>query len=80
MKIIENFTCVRFVNHSNQQNYVFLTGGDEACISKIGMRGGQQVMQLVKPNGVGCFTTGKILHEFIHLLGELSHEISFDQT
>jgi Astacin (Peptidase family M12A) len=72
MEIIENFTCVRFVKYSNQQNFVFLTGGDDACISKIGMRGGRQEMQLLKSNGVGCFTTGKILHEFIHLLGEIA--------
>lgn len=85
--MIENSTCVKFVNHTTERNFVLITGGEDACISKIGRRGGKQVVKLVKPNGGGCHTTvmskkkpkiiqlshnkfqGKILHEFLHLLG-----------
>lgn len=68
--MIENSTCVRFVNYTNQSDFALITGGEDACISKIGKRGGKQLVVLVNPNGGGCLTAGKILHEFLHLLGK----------
>lgn len=69
MKTIENVTCVRFVNHTIEPDFVVVTGGLNACKSKIGRQGGKQVVKLIKPGGNGCFSKGKILHEFVHLLG-----------
>jgi Astacin (Peptidase family M12A) len=69
MRMIENSTCVRFVNYTDQADFVLVTSGANACKSMVGKRGGKQIMKLVKPNGGGCFGHGKILHEFLHLLG-----------
>lgn len=44
---IENSTCVRFVNYTDEADFVNVTwyeGG--SCKSKVGRRGGQQIMKL----------------------------------
>lgn len=68
MKSIENSTCVRFVNHTSEQDYVLITGGKDACISKIGRRGGKQAVKLVKPNGGGCHTAVRFAGALITVL------------
>lgn len=67
--MIENTTCVRFVNHTSEPDFAVVTSGSSICRSEVGRRGGRQKVKLVKPNGEGCFNRGKILHEFVHLLG-----------
>jgi hypothetical protein len=68
MKSIENSTCVRFVNHTTELDYVVITGGSDACISKVGRRGGKQVVKLVKPNGGGCHTVVSLFGEFLNFM------------
>lgn len=49
-QIIENSTCVRFVNYTNEEDFVNVTwysGG--SCKSKIGRRGGSQSMKMLTP-------------------------------
>jgi Astacin (Peptidase family M12A) len=63
--MIENKTCVTFVNYTNEKDFVNVTGSSsEICNSKVGRRGDQQVMMLL-----GCNYLGQFLHEFVHLLG-----------
>ena len=57
------------MNHTNEVDYVNITrsiGG--SCKSKVGRRGGQQLVKLVHATG-SCTKNANILHEFIHLLG-----------
>jgi hypothetical protein len=69
MNAVEDKTCVKFVNRTDQVDFVFITSGLGECKSKVGRMGGKQNMTLVKPNGYGCHSKGKILHEIVHLLG-----------
>jgi hypothetical protein len=67
IQIIENVTCVRFVNYTDEVDYVNITGKFfRSCKSKVGRRGGEQTVKL--PWGK-CNKTGHILHEFVHTLG-----------
>jgi len=53
---------------SSDTNYVKVTGAsDSGCWSSVGMRGGEQRLQL-RPSG--CMSSGTIQHEFIHALGQ----------
>ncbi|KAG5668446.1 hypothetical protein PVAND_016386 [Polypedilum vanderplanki] len=65
MDYISLYTCVIFVNQTNQNDYIFIKSGN-GCHSYIGKVGGSQEISLEKG---GCFIRGIILHELIHALG-----------
>uniref|UniRef100_V5H7C1 Metalloendopeptidase n=1 Tax=Ixodes ricinus TaxID=34613 RepID=V5H7C1_IXORI len=65
---LENKTCVRFVQRTDQTDYVNIVA-NEGCESHIGRVGGAQELSL----GPGCVWHGTILHEFLHALG-FEHE------
>ena len=62
---IEYYTCIKFVERTNQEDFVFVHSGD-GCSSNLGKIGGQQDISLAAD---GCFARGIIMHEFIHALG-----------
>ena len=62
-------TGIRFIARTNEPNFVTFRPSDE-CSSRIGMRGGQQFINL----GDGC-STGSTIHEIGHTVG-LWHEQS----
>lgn len=64
MNAIEAQTDIRFVEHSNQSNYVNIIRGS-GCWSYVGMTGGAQDLSL----GRGCDHEGVVIHEFVHALG-----------
>uniref|UniRef100_A0A1I8QC97 Metalloendopeptidase n=1 Tax=Stomoxys calcitrans TaxID=35570 RepID=A0A1I8QC97_STOCA len=68
---LEARTCVRFSEADDSEtNYVEITSESGGCFSSVGYRGNVQQMNLeVYPLGQGCFRTGTILHEFMHVLG-----------
>lgn len=69
-RVLENVTCLRFVKHSNESDYITFTGDTEYCSSKVGRRGGEQLIKLVNSTvGEGCFDLQSILHEIFHALG-----------
>jgi len=65
----ENKTSVRFVQRTNQQDYIEFvgTGNGNICSSALGRAGGRQVINYAG-NGRGC-----LVHEIGHAMG-LSHE------
>jgi hypothetical protein len=67
MKIIENSTCVKFIEHKNEKDFMTITGNSYHCGTKVGRRGGEQILSILD-NG-NCFKTPAILHELLHVLG-----------
>ncbi|XP_020492736.2 hatching enzyme 1.2 isoform X1 [Labrus bergylta] len=66
-QMISDYTCIHFVPHSNEYNYLeFKTG--KGCASFVGCRGGAQPLY----HSQKC-SVGNLCHEIIHALG-LHHE------
>ncbi len=65
----KNNTKIRFVQRTNQRNYVYFTD-DGGCYSYIGKVGRRQIISI----GSGC-STGNTIHEIGHAIG-LYHEQS----
>ncbi|KAM9339263.1 hatching enzyme 1.2-like [Symphorus nematophorus] len=66
-KMISKFTCIRFVPHTTEYNYLKFKDGN-GCASFVGCRGGGQALYYSKSCSVG-----NLCHELIHALG-LHHE------
>ncbi|CRK94348.1 CLUMA_CG007862, isoform B [Clunio marinus] len=62
---IERATCVRFVQHTTQTDFVDIVNGD-GCWSWMGRTGGRQELSL---DTNGCFWDGTAMHEAIHAIG-----------
>lgn len=65
---------MRFVNHTNETDFVTITGDTDHCSSKVGRRGGEQFIKLINSTvnitiGNNCFKIASIHHEIMHLLG-----------
>lgn len=71
MDDIEKYTCIRFVQRTQQKDYLQVHSG-EGCSSFIGRRRGKQDVSLRKN---GCMIRNKIVHEFIHAIG-FDHMVS----
>lgn len=65
---IERQTCIRFVRHTAEENFVDIVNGS-GCSSFVGRIGGSQALSLARP---GCVREGIIIHEALHALG-LAH-------
>ena len=63
----ENSTCLRFIERTNQNDYIYFTDAKESTCSSnsIGRKGGQQIINLSS----GCQYHRIILHEIGHALG-----------
>ncbi|EDV93000.1 GH18521 [Drosophila grimshawi] len=67
------FTCIRFVPHNNESDFVIISDDGSGCWSTVGRKGGQQIVNLQTP---GCFRRpGTVIHELMHAVGFL-HEQS----
>lgn len=67
MRIVENSTCIKFIHRTNEKDFVTITGNSYHCGTKIGRRGGLQILSIL--NKEICFQTSSILHELLHVLG-----------
>lgn len=70
----ESHTNIRFVQRTNQPDYVEFVWGN-ACASNIGMIGGQQTIILAD----GCFT-GQVIHEIGHAIGFFHEQMRTDRN
>ncbi|KAM5129364.1 embryonic protein UVS.2-like [Mantella aurantiaca] len=64
MAEFETLTCVRFVPHTAEKEYIKIVPG-AGCSSFVGINGGAQTVSL----GGGCIYRGTIQHELNHALG-----------
>lgn len=62
---IESRTCIRFVQRTNQANFVNIINGN-GCSAFVGRVGGAQTLSLRIPN---CIHHPTIVHEFLHAIG-----------
>ncbi|GLD55126.1 hatching enzyme 1.2-like protein [Lates japonicus] len=65
METFHHKTCIRFVPHRGQSDYLSIES-ELGCWSTIGRDGGQQVVSL---SVYGCLDHGIIQHELLHALG-----------
>lgn len=65
-KLIELKTCVNFVEHTGEVDYIKFVHDGGICASKVGRVGGAQPIYL---DARGCITRGIIQHEIVHALG-----------
>lgn len=66
-----NRTCIRFVPHVNEDDYVQIENDSTGCWSAVGRAGGRQSVNFQTP---GCLRKiGTAIHELMHTLGFL-HE------
>ncbi|XP_055773707.1 hatching enzyme 1.2-like [Salvelinus fontinalis] len=65
MNTFHTKTCVRFVQRSNQRDYLSIESRS-GCSSWVGKTGGKQLVSLEKR---GCVYHGTIQHELLHALG-----------
>ncbi|XP_068675014.1 hatching enzyme 1.2-like [Montipora foliosa] len=64
--IIAKHTCIRFVERTNQDDYIeFYEDSKSHCQSYIGRKRGKQQLLL----GRGCKNRGRVTHELVHALG-----------
>lgn len=70
-------TCIRFVPHTKERDYVVIEGRSSGCWSAVGRMGGRQVLNLQRN---GCLQMeGTIVHELMHALGFLHEHTRYDR-
>nr|XP_020472812.1 high choriolytic enzyme 1-like [Monopterus albus] len=65
MQAFHSTTCIRFVPHQNEKDYISIEN-QGGCFSPLGRMGGKQVLSL---NRQGCIYQGVAEHELNHALG-----------
>jgi hypothetical protein len=65
MRVVESQTCVRFVERTNQIDFLEIINDESGCWSWLGRQGGRQELSM----GPGCVWPGIMMHELIHALG-----------
>jgi len=67
IQMYHDHTCIRFVERTNEKDYIYLKKRGNICSSYMGRQGGPQMVSLGVPK---CFKNiAKIIHEFMHALG-----------
>ncbi|KAK8765140.1 hypothetical protein V5799_032251 [Amblyomma americanum] len=64
MTSIEALSCLRFVERTTEDDYIFIDFS-KGCSSFIGRQGGKQVLSLEK----GCLAKATVMHELLHAAG-----------
>ncbi|XP_013778641.1 zinc metalloproteinase nas-4-like [Limulus polyphemus] len=65
MEEYHKHTCIKFVERSNEENYIFIHSS-AGCWSHVGKVGGSQEFSLQIP---ACINKGIIMHEMMHTIG-----------
>ena len=67
IKDYEHYTCLRFVNRTDEENYMYFYNGTD-CSSYVGMNEGANEISMAE----GCWSRRTAIHEIAHSLGEFS--------
>ncbi|XP_077569118.1 hatching enzyme 1.2-like [Stigmatopora nigra] len=68
-------TCIQFVWHTKQRDYVHFVLGP-GCTSPLGRQSGEQYISLGRN---GCMRKGVVQHEILHTLGFHHEQVRFDR-
>uniref|UniRef100_A0A0K0F2K0 Metalloendopeptidase n=1 Tax=Strongyloides venezuelensis TaxID=75913 RepID=A0A0K0F2K0_STRVS len=71
----KQLTCIRFIERTNQKDYLNIIKG-YGCYSQVGRTGGKQELSL----GRGCLFHEIIIHELMHSLGFWHEHSRFDRN
>ncbi|XP_065909425.1 high choriolytic enzyme 1-like [Dysidea avara] len=66
MRIWQNYTCIKFVNRTNEDSYVILTNHTSGCHSGVGMWNKTPYEVYLSEH---CNTPGNAMHELGHVIG-----------
>nr|XP_040565604.1 zinc metalloproteinase nas-4-like isoform X3 [Lepeophtheirus salmonis]XP_040565606.1 zinc metalloproteinase nas-4-like isoform X4 [Lepeophtheirus salmonis] len=69
---ISDRTCVKFVQRTNQANYVDIFTGESGCYANLGYNSGR-ARSVLHLQSDGCVYLGIVVHELLHILG-FGHE------
>lgn len=70
-------TCIKFVERTNEADYISITGQYGGCFSAVGRIRGAQQVNLQVP---GCVTMkGTVIHELMHVLGFFHEHSRYDR-
>lgn len=67
MEHIENSTCIRFVERTNEFGFLIIAGAETGCWSHVGFHG--VVSQELNLQIDRCLQFGVIVHELVHSIG-----------
>lgn len=67
MRDFHDLTCIQFVPHTIENDYVEIKADGKGCWSYVGKQGGPQTLNLQIPMCVK--KKGTIIHEFMHTIG-----------
>ncbi|XP_059611782.1 hatching enzyme 1.2-like [Phlebotomus argentipes] len=77
IKMFHVHTCIRFVPHTTEADYIRIVSGRSGCWSSVGRIGGPQDVNLQSP---GCLNqVGVPIHELLHVLGFLHEQNRSDR-
>ncbi|XP_055854249.1 hatching enzyme 1.2-like [Episyrphus balteatus] len=66
-----NLTCIQFIQHSTEKDFVTILKNPTGCWSSLGRIGGKQILNLQSP--MCLLKVGTTIHELMHVLG-FNHE------
>ncbi|CAL8138888.1 unnamed protein product [Orchesella dallaii] len=78
---ISDKTCIRFVQRTNERDWVFIDRGtaNSGCWSYVGKIGGRQPLNLQPGPGPHCIWHGTMAHEMIHAIGFFHEQSRIDR-
>ncbi|CAL8138890.1 unnamed protein product [Orchesella dallaii] len=78
---ISDKTCIRFVQRTNEPDWVFIDRGtpNSGCWSYVGRIGGRQNLNLQPGPGAHCIWHGTAAHEMIHAIGFFHEQSRIDR-
>jgi Astacin (Peptidase family M12A) len=70
-------TCVRFVERTNENDYIYIQNTRTGCWANVGRAGGAQGVNLQTPNCM--YQIGTPIHELMHALGFLHEQNRYER-
>jgi len=80
-RMIEKHTCIKFVKHTNEPNFINIVDGGSCSSELVGMSGVRQRLSLMTLDEKGgtCWGIGTVMHELLHAVGLWHEQMRYDR-